>query len=837
MIEIKDTKDNIEVKDPDSAKEAKDKVASLLEDEKINKSKESSTEKQRLMLLKSEKTGLLRYSIISLFLFLSALALFSAAFSSKTETELQHQQQIKSQANKEINRLVKQATSSIKNQVQAFISILNNTKKIPFESAPQLEDLKSKLKSSLNNSISVQIIPSDYIDDEIIDHPDMGYTFLFLLNELKGMKNNSTEKLTKFELYKGNTKDKKLLLIQKVVNEDVAIAYVVVSLSTDFMQHLFADIKFNNRYFEIIQKNSSASFTLLAKGDSSLKTLPIAITKNLHNTPWIIKYWDGEQLKLMAVELFWLAFLYLSLAVSAAVIAMILLVIVIKKYRLTRAVNALPATQDNKNESFLAKLKPGKSDDNKQEAVDIKVSAEMQKIADNIFRTNDIRGIVGEFINTDVLRAITRVIAGEMRNNEQRKMVIACDGRNSSPQLVKAVIETLLENGIDVINIGMVGTPVLYFSALNHANGNGLMITASHNPANYNGMKIMLSGHAYSDDKLQLLKQKFIKDKSDGLLPDKAGNETEVNALEEYINKVSHDIKLSRPMKIVIDTCNGVTGKYAAALFKQLNCDVSVLNEEVDGNFPAHTPDPGRPENLTELSKKVVKLKADIGIAFDGDGDRLGLIASDGNIIWPDIFLMLLAKDILSRNPAATILFDVKSTKDLIDFIFKLGGKPRMCRSGHSFMKNKLKQTNALLAGEMSGHIFIQERWFGFDDASYAAARILEILSIDLRKSGHIFAELPRSMNTPEILIETSDAHAIMTKISQDTSCFDDGEIITIDGIRVEYPDGWGLVRASNTSDNLTLRFEADNEEALQRIASVFKAFIASAAPDLKFPF
>lgn len=290
-------------------------------------------------------------------------------------------------------------------------------------------------------------------------------------------------------------------------------------------------------------------------------------------------------------------------------------------------------------------------------------------------------------------------------------------------------------------------------------------------------------------------------------------------------------------MTIVIDTANGVTGKLASTFFEQLGCTVTALNSEVDGNFPAHDPDPSRPENMSELVEKVSELKADVGIAFDGDGDRIGLVSSGGEIIWPDRILMLLAKDILSRNKEATILYDVKSTWKLDNFISGLGGKAIMCKSGHSFMKSKLLETGALLAGEMSGHIFIKDRWFGFDDALFAAARVLEILSIDLRKSRQVFAELPDSMNTPEILISTNNAPAIMEKMNADHSCFGDANIITIDGIRVEYSDGWGLVRASNTTDNLTMRFEAENEEALQRIATTFKESILAVEPQLVFPF
>ncbi|MCK5647529.1 MAG: phosphomannomutase/phosphoglucomutase [Gammaproteobacteria bacterium] len=457
----------------------------------------------------------------------------------------------------------------------------------------------------------------------------------------------------------------------------------------------------------------------------------------------------------------------------------------------------------------------------------------LQSVTDKIFRAYDIRGVVGKWINAEIFQLIAYAIAAEMREQQQTKIAIACDGRNSSPELVKALIDALLESGIDVLDIGAVTSPILYFAAVTKTDGNGVIVTASHNPGNYNGMKIMLSGQSYSDVRLKKLQARVLR----GEEVSGAGKLVQMNVIEDYITKITGNIILARPMTIVIDTANGIAGKFAATFFEQLGCKVTALNSEVDGNFPAHDPDPSRPENMSELVETVAEMKADLGIAFDGDGDRIGLVSSGGEIIWPDRILMLLAKDILSRNKEATILYDVKSSWKLDGFISGLGGTAIMCKSGHSFMKSKLLETGALLAGEMSGHIFIKERWFGFDDALFAAARVLEILSIDLRKSRQIFAELPDSLNTPEILIATNDGPAIMEKMNADSSCFSDGKIITIDGIRVEYSDGWGLVRSSNTSDNLSMRFEAENEEALQRIATVFKDAILAVEPQLVFPF
>ncbi|MCU7938243.1 MAG: phosphomannomutase/phosphoglucomutase [gamma proteobacterium symbiont of Bathyaustriella thionipta] len=569
------------------------------------------------------------------------------------------------------------------------------------------------------------------------------------------------------------------------------------------------------------------------------------VSKKLQNTQWVFKFWTVEQKNEPPLASIWLAIVYLFLGSLAIVSSLFLLFIVIKSYK-SESYIALPERQKNKSTNQLSATHSSPDIKRSEEVTDVIYSKEdgitvddnseaeyLEHVGQKIFRAYDIRGLVGEFINADVFQKIAYAIAIEMAEQQQTQISIGYDGRNSSPELVKALIDALLESGINVLDIGMVTSPILYFSAITKTNGNGLMVTASHNPANYNGIKIMLMGHSYSDVRLQKLKKKVIS----GERVSGAGSLSKFNILEEYITKIMGNVILARPMNIVVDSGNGVTGKFATTFFEQLGCKVTALNAEVDGDFPVHDPDPSRPENMSELVQKVTEMKADIGIAFDGDGDRIGLVSSGGEIIWPDRILMLLAKDILSRNENATILYDVKSTWKLERFINELGGSSLMCKSGHSFMKSKLLETGALLAGEMSGHIFIKERWFGFDDALFVAARVLEILSIDLRKSRQVFAELPDSLNTPEILVVADNSQSIMEKLSKDLSVFGDGKMITIDGIRVEYSDGWGLVRASNTSENLTLRFEAANEAALQRIAMAFKDAVLAIEPELEFPF
>lgn len=812
-----------------------------------------SKEKIAPLPMDEEKKKLIRNIFLVIVLFLLSLGLFYAASISKQSAQNKYQQQLEIKAEQELATLLKQSTQILNHKINNFNHILKDAEYIKnFNSASWRGVLKAELESRLGEQAVVDIISADFDNDEIIDNPDMGYGILSLLNELNAADANKPGSSMRVEVHKPNSKDGKLVFMQKVtyqdaeLKQDVVIGYIMASLPQIFMKKLVKEFKVQSGYLEIVQFFSGKASVLVKKGNASLKNMPLVVAKKMADTQWTFKFWIAEQTKETPVSSLWLAITYLVLGTLAIVTALLLLVLVIKNFQLKRHV-ILPERQTKKSES------PAATHDSpdvtrSREVTDViyrkdsgitlqdedEVGAEyLAHVTDKIFKAYDIRGVVGEFVNAEVFRQIAYAIAIEMTEQQQTKIAIGCDGRNSSPELVKALIDALLESGIDVLDIGMVSSPILYFAALTKADGNGIIVTASHNPANYNGMKIMLLGHSYSDVRLQKLKAKVIRGErisGDGKL-------LQINVMEDYMTKITGNIILARPMKIVIDSGNAVTGKFAATFFEQLGCKVTALNSEVDGNFPVHDPDPSRPENMSELIEKVSEMKADLGIAFDGDGDRIGLVSSGGEIIWPDRILMLLAKDILSRNKDATILYDVKSSWKLDRFISELGGKAIMCKSGHSFMKSKLLETGALLAGEMSGHIFIKERWFGFDDALFVAARVLEILSIDLRKSRQVFAELPDSLNTPEILIAADNGPEIMEKMNADINCFGDGKVITIDGIRVEYSDGWGLVRASNTTDSLTMRFEADNEEALQRIASIFKEAILAAEPKLEFPF
>jgi len=463
----------------------------------------------------------------------------------------------------------------------------------------------------------------------------------------------------------------------------------------------------------------------------------------------------------------------------------------------------------------------------------------MLPIESSIFKAYDIRGIVEQTLTEDAVFQIGLAVGSEAADRGEQQIYVARDGRLSGPALIKAFTQGLRDSGRDVIDIGMVPTPVLYFAAYQLGTGSGIMLTGSHNPPNYNGLKMVLGGTTLSGDDIQHLRQR-INDKN---FTQGKGKFEELDIVEQYIERVTSDVKLSRPMKVIVDCGNGVPGAVAPTLLRKLGCEVEEMYCDVDGNFPNHHPDPSKPENLADLKAALAKGDADIGLAFDGDGDRLGVITPQGEVIWADRQLMLYARDILARNPGGDIIFDIKCTTKLPLVIKEAGGNPIMWKTGHSFIKGKLKETGALLAGEMSGHIFFKERWYGFDDALYTAARLLEILSADSRPATEIFGELPDSINTPELNLnmEEGEHHKLIEKLvsaAGSDNNFKDAKLTTIDGVRADWNDGFGLVRASNTTPCLVFRFEGDSEQSLERIKGSFRELVKSQAPaSVKIPF
>ena len=453
---------------------------------------------------------------------------------------------------------------------------------------------------------------------------------------------------------------------------------------------------------------------------------------------------------------------------------------------------------------------------------------------DSIFRAYDIRGVVPETLTAETAYWIGRAIGSQSLAQGEPNVCVGRDGRLSGPELVAQLIKGIADSGCHVSDVGLVPTPALYYAANVLAGKSGVMLTGSHNPSNYNGFKIVIAGDTLANEQIQALHTRL---KTNDLSSGK-GSVTQVDILGRYNDEIVKDVKLARRLKVVVDCGNGAAGVIAPQLIEALNCEVIPLFCEVDGNFPNHHPDPGKLENLQDLIAKVKETNADLGLAFDGDGDRVGVVTNTGSVVFPDRLLMLFAKDVVARNPDAEIIFDVKCTRRLVPLIKEYGGRPLMWKTGHSLIKKKMKQSGALLAGEMSGHIFFKERWFGFDDGIYAAARLLEILSQDKRTAEQVFAAFPNDVSTPEINVQVTEQtkFPIIERLQREGQ-WGEGSVTNLDGVRVDYPKGWGLVRASNTTPVLVLRFEAETQAELERIQELFRAQMHNVAPDVQLPF
>ncbi|MEE7628134.1 phosphomannomutase/phosphoglucomutase [Methylobacter sp. Wu8] len=494
------------------------------------------------------------------------------------------------------------------------------------------------------------------------------------------------------------------------------------------------------------------------------------------------------------------------------------------------------AEQDKDRNPAVETGKPEIAEKTVPDFFDMPLSKKKTADSGTIFRAYDIRGIVGKTLTKEVVYDIGRALGTQAKTQGVKTVVVGRDGRTSSPVLAEALAKGIIATGLNVLDIGMVPTPVLYFVAQHTEGRSGVMITGSHNPADYNGLKMVINGETLAEESIRELKtcidnRAYATGKSGGI-------ERNSQYGNEYIGIISKDIHIARPLSVVLDCGNGVAGELGPKLLKTLGCQVVELFCDINGTFPNHHPDPSNPKNLSELIATVKHYKADIGIAFDGDGDRLGVVDSSGKIIWPDRQMMLFAKDVLAGKPGSEVIYDVKCSRHLADQIVKFGGRPTMWKTGHSLMKAKLKETGARLAGEMSGHIFFNDRWFGFDDALYSAARLIEILSKDTRSSAEVFADFPDSINTPElnVALEEGENFSFMDSLLKAAN-FTGGKITDIDGMRVDFSHGWGLVRASNTTPSLVIRFEADSEAAMLSIQEQFRQLMKKIKPDIALPF
>ena len=451
-----------------------------------------------------------------------------------------------------------------------------------------------------------------------------------------------------------------------------------------------------------------------------------------------------------------------------------------------------------------------------------------------IFKAYDIRGIVDRTLTNDLVEQIGRALGTEAQEQGVDTAVIGRDGRLSGPTLSASLAKGFLSTGCNVIEIGQVPTPALYFATKEFQTGTGVQVTGSHNPPDYNGLKMMINGTTLSGELIQKIKQRVIdRDFVSG-----EGRYEKRQVLDTYCDRIVSDVSLARPLKVVVDCGNGVGGAVAPSLFRRIGCEVTELFCEVDGTFPNHHPDPSQLENLEDLIREVKNTSADFGMAFDGDADRLGVVSADGSVIWADRQMILFSRSVLKQHPGAEIIFDVKCSQTLAEDIEAHGGRATMWKTGHSFIKSKLKETGAALAGEMSGHIFFNDRWGGFDDGLYAGARLCELLSTSAQSPQEVFASLPDTVNTPELRLEMDEGehYKLMEELNRKAN-FKDGKVSQIDGLRVDFEDGFGLIRPSNTTPTLIMRFEARSQSGLEKIQKQFRDLLIATRGSLSLPF
>jgi phosphomannomutase/phosphoglucomutase len=522
--------------------------------------------------------------------------------------------------------------------------------------------------------------------------------------------------------------------------------------------------------------------------------------------------------------------------VTSLIAAVIFAMLVYVTWRISR-LRATPGAVDE-SPTLMEAVATASDDETSPLAIEIREAPKPKPVLidRSIFRAYDIRGVVGRTLDRSVAELIGHSIGSLMHEQDLRDIVVGRDGRLSGPEMVEGLVAGLRKAGVNVTDIGMVPTPVVYFGAYHLRTGCCISVTGSHNPPDYNGFKIVVGGETLYGDAITDLHARIAENRLHTAPSPGSLGERDISA--DYVLRIASDVQLGRRLKVVVDAGNGVAGEIGPRVLEAIGAEVEELYCEIDGTFPNHHPDPSEPHNLEDLIRMVQRLDADLGIAFDGDGDRLGVVTRDGENIYADRLLMLFAADVLERNPGAMIVYDVKCTGRLASHILRHGGSPLMWKTGHSLIKAKMRETGAELAGEMSGHFFFAERWYGFDDGIYAAARLLEILATAPEFPDEVLHALPKGVSTPEIKVDApgGDPHTFVEQF-REGAFFEGGRLSTIDGLRVDWPDGWGLVRASNTTPVLVLRFDADNAAVLARIQATFRERLLQVKPDLVLPF
>lgn len=736
-----------------------------------------------------------------------------------------------------VNFVESRALSQLKDQSQALaLSVQERTDAVRQLAAdiiannPDAENIEELVNNEVDNTLRVLRVqePIDNIEPDTV-FPGINFA---TLDMLKMTSETQQEQLPEIHLYGQSDQYLNFVYIQKPEQ-----AYVVVSYPVELIiqpQHL----QFDKSELVLTQQSGTYSNVELQKwGRVNQNSATSFKQTSVPNSNFYVTY---------AVEQSYSGLFKLSLLSSAvaflAALALAVLTFIKRQQRIVQLQSSSQAKKEDRVYVHSSNVQSNKSalGLNDKTSDGDKHPGSLQKPAStvlpdkSIFKAYDIRGIVDETLTVEAVEQIGQAIGSENLNRGRQTIVVARDGRLSGTRLLTALIAGISRSGCDVINIGAVPTGVLYFSTHHLETGSGVMLTGSHNPPNYNGLKIMLDGETLAGKMIANLYDMI----ANGDLLTGEGSVQELDIADDYVDYISSEIQLENEPTVVVDCGNGIPGILGPEVLEEIGCNVIPLHCEVDGSFPNHHPDPSVPENLQDLISTLKTVDADIGIAFDGDGDRLGVVTKSGEIINPDRLLMLFAKDVLSRQPGSSIIFDVKCTGHLPKSIVKHGGMPIMWKTGHSFMKAKLKETNAALAGEMSGHFFFNERWFGFDDGIYAAARLLEILDQEEGTPQEVFDTLPNSVNTPELKVEMKEGeHYKFMEEFLTKATFPDAKITTIDGIRADFAQGWGLVRCSNTTPCLVIRFDADDQATLDKIKEEFRTQLLAVNEHLKLPF
>ena len=799
------------------------------------------------------------------------------------------------------NSITKNTALKFTGQVNTYSLLLNGLAKDPAlinlfstKNLQAIEQRASELKMVFPKALRIRFLPATTSQPDKSLEPHFTYACLDLLNQSR--KDSASVKV---EMHEIEGKQQHLDIMQAVVSRGNVVGFIQLAVDASLLDDWTKTIA-GDSYIEVHQKIDEGKNNLISKAGKESKLGTHAVI-DIPGTHWQVQAWAPYRGSESAFNLGMVFALVMGIVLSGIVVFVLrqllhkelnsdlekYLMLITgtlkggKKHQfdfsLTEFKNAAaqvanirldqtnldrehdtPDSKDTKStQAFLPDSDPmfmskdsilleehdevsalddlDSVDSEDEEVKQAAPPANLPLLPEEIFKAYDIRGVVGKTLTVENILFIGHAIGSEAKARGLDSIVFARDGRLSGPDLGKSLVTGLMASGMKVIDVGMLPTPTLYYAAAELSNGTGVMLTGSHNPPDYNGIKMVLGGDTLSGDAIQSLRKRILENN----LSAGEGSYANEKVLDNYIDRITSDIKLKRKMKIVIDCGNGVAGAVAPKLFKELGCEVIPLFCDVDGNFPNHHPDPSQPENLSDLIAEVKKQNADFGIAFDGDGDRIGVVSGDGKVVWPDRLMMLFAKDVLSRNPGAKIIYDIKCSSNLKTVIEETGGQPLMWKTGHSLIKAKMKETNALLAGEMSGHIFFKERWYGFDDALYSAARLLEIMAAQLRQPRVVFSGLPDSANTPELKINMQEGEhfKFMEKLAEQSTAFTDAEITLIDGVRVDYADGWGLVRASNTTPCLVLRFEGKNKAAMSKVQDKFREVLTKIQSDIKLPF